>query len=159
MAAVGGFETRTVSALAVELVSRAQESMAIGAVRVQARLEASAEVYSDTGEMKSSISVVPYGGLGGFGAREVGMIATATADHAEWVDKGTRSPIFPTSSRYLSVGKRTVGNPESKGFGQKVLKRRYVAGQEATHWFSAPGGIPLNEIMRNTFHGIFRRLR
>lgn len=156
---VQGFETRTVAALAVELASKALESMELAAPRVEERLRLSASKYTDTGDMENSISVTPYGGLGGFGVREVGMIASATAQHAEWVDRGTRSPITPTSTSYLSVGKRTTNNPASKGFGGTVYKRDSVSGQEATHWFSAPGGIPLNEIMRNTYAGIFRRLK
>lgn len=154
-----GYETRTVAALAAELVSRASEAMEIAAVRVELRLKASAAKYSDTGEMENSVSVTPIGGLSGFGGREVGMIATATAKHAEWVDKGTASPITPNSSPYLGVGARTTNLAGSRGFGGKVYRRPSVRGQDATHWFSEPDGIPLGEVMRNTYAGIFRRIR
>ncbi len=155
-----GFETRTVSALAVELVSRAQEAMTIGAARVEARLKESASKYSDTGEMEDSVSVTPIGGLGGFGTREVGMIASATAPHAEWVDKGTGPSISPTTHQFLAVGARSPNRRNApEQFKGVVHRLPVVSGQKATRWFSEPGGIPLGEVMRNVYAGIFRRLR
>lgn len=155
-----GYETRTVSALAVELVSRAQEAMTIAAVRVEERLKESAAKYTDTGEMENGVSVTPIGGLGGFGAREVGMIASATAPHSEWVDKGTGPSITPRNSPLMSVGGRAPHRRNAPAQFKGVIYRLpEVSGQKATRWFSAPGGIPLGEIMRNTYAGIFRRLR
>lgn len=153
-----GFETRTIAALATELVSRAQEAAELTAVRVQARLQASAAKYTDTGEMERSISVEVTGGLGGFGPREVGVIAVATSEHAEWVDKGTGPAIFGTP--FMTVGARSPNrrNAPTQHKGNVYLMSE-VNGQQATGWFSSPGGIPLGEIMRNTLHGIYRRLR
>lgn len=160
MALTSGYETRTVAALAAELVSRAAEAMEIAAVRVELRLKESASKYTDSGEMERSISVTPTGGLSGFGGREVGMIASATAPHAEWVDKGTADGIKSNSTAFLPVGQRSPNRRNApEGFKGSITYRRTVSGQQATHWFSAPDGIPLGEIMGSTYRGIFRRLR
>lgn len=155
-----GYETRTVAALAAELVSRAAEAMEIASVRVELRLKASASKYSDTGQMENSVSVTPIGGLSGFGGREVGMIASATAPHAEWVDQGTGDGITSNSTRFLPVGQRSPNRRNApEAFKGSVTYRRTINGQPATRWFSEPDGIPLSEIMRNTYAGIFRRIR
>lgn len=157
---VQGFETNTVAAMVTELVARAQTAMEIAAVRVEINLKRSANRYTDTGEMRDGVSVEVIGGLGGFGAREVGMIAVASAPHSEWVDKGTGT-ITPKSAPYLAVGRRRRGarrNAPAEHV-ENVYFLDSVSGQEATGWFSSPFGVPLGEHMRNTFAGIFRRLR
>lgn len=154
-----GYETRTVSALAAELVARAQTAAEVAAIEVEINLKRSANIHSDTGEMRDSVSVVPFGGLSGFGPREVGLIATATAPHAEWVDRGTRSGTAHGGITPVGLRAPYRRNQPPQYMGTVTLVFGPVRGQPATHWFSAPFGRPLGEYMREQVRRAWNRLK
>ncbi len=110
--------------------------------------------------MRDSVSVVPFGGLSGFGPREVGLIATATARHAEWVDKGTSNGTALTT-RFTPVGQRAPyrRNQPPQFVGTITFVSPPNAGQAPTHWFSFPFGRPLGEYMREQVRRAWNSLK
>lgn len=161
--AVIGYQSQIGKRLSAELLSRATEAATITAVRTKAAILRAYEPHRDTGAVGASVSVEVIGGHSLGLPRDIGVIAVANAKAADWLDKGTANDgsgyIRRPNRKDMPVGKRSPNRPNAGSYGGTISYLDIVRGQRATHFFSAPQGVPLNEMMRNVFAGIYRRTR